>query len=88
MKKLILVAATLASLAPAATFADESYTVTPLPPADSRTKFLAPTGSVFVVDQDAGTITMCFPDTDKDGNFLVSCTPAAALPAAPRPAGK
>jgi hypothetical protein len=80
MKRLILAAATLATLAPAAAFADDSYTVTPLPPADSRSKFLTPTGSVFVVNQDKGTITMCFPDTDKNGAFLVSCTPALPLP--------
>ncbi|HVZ15462.1 MAG TPA: hypothetical protein VG894_13450 [Bauldia sp.] len=80
MKNVILVVATLASLAPAAAFADETYTVTPVPPADTRIKFTPPTSAVFVVNQTTDTITMCFPDTDKDNNYVVSCTPPTDLP--------
>jgi len=84
MKKLILVAATLASLAPAAAVADSTstatYTVVPLPAPDTRNKFMFPSGAVFIVNQTTDTITMCFPDTDKNNNNIVSCTDATDLP--------
>jgi len=84
MKKLILVAATLASLAPAAAVADSTstatYTVVPMPAGDTRSKFIPPSGAIFIVNQTTDTVTMCFPDTDKNNNYVVTCTPTTDLP--------
>jgi len=78
---LLLAAVATASISLPA-FADDTFTVTPMPPGDTRSKFVPPSGAVFVVDQKTGAIAMCFPDTDKDNNYVVTCTPSVNLPLA------
>jgi len=86
VKAATLLAAALAtasvSLISVPAFADDTFTVAPMPPGDTRSKFVPPSGAVFVVDQKTGAIALCFPDTDKDNNYVVTCTPSVNLPLA------
>jgi hypothetical protein len=76
---LLLLAALLPVVSAAApAFADEAFTVAPVPPPDTRNNFIPPSGAVYVVNQKAGTVMLCFPDT-KDNVYVVACTAATKL---------
>jgi hypothetical protein len=76
---LLLLAALLpAASAAAPAFADEAFTVAPVPPPDTRNNFIPPSGAIYVVNQKAGTVMLCFPDT-KDNVYVVACTAATKL---------
>jgi hypothetical protein len=76
---LLLLAALLPAVSAAApAFADDAYSIAPVPPPDTRNNFIPPSGAVYVVNQKAGTVMLCFPDT-KDNVYVVSCTAATKL---------
>jgi hypothetical protein len=80
--RISLAIAALATLAaPAAaqqTAAGADFTVTPVPPGDTRGKFIPPQGGVYVVDQKSGQIVICYPDI-KEEKYIVICTPPAKI---------
>lgn len=64
------------SLAPA--LADDDYIVTPMPPADARSEFVPPAGAVYVLDEEAGTLKVCYPES-REGAYVVTCTAPTRL---------
>jgi hypothetical protein len=67
------------TLAGASMPAQSGYTVSPAGPADPRNNYVPQAGAVFVVDDDKGQISMCFPDS-VNNKAVVICTPATKLP--------
>ncbi len=57
---------------------EPAFTVTPLPPSDSRAKFIPPQGAVYIIDQKNGQIVLCYPDI-KEQKYIVICTSPAKI---------
>jgi hypothetical protein len=72
----VALAAFAAGLSPA--LADDDYIVTPMPPADARSEFVPPAGAVYVLDETAGTLKLCYPES-RESAYVVTCTEATRI---------